>query len=93
MPLRKDVDVKYYRQVEQAMHARDGETLNIQINLKHRGRIVLGKLDDSYDDTAYGSKLGLTSHVHYLGPRYNRNFVHHFSVATSASNPSPLHFT
>lgn len=80
--LRDGPRLRIYDQLDRVAHAREGERLMANILLPLAGgRLTIGELDGRWKDVqGMGSKLGLTSYLHALGPRYNRNFSFRFTA-------------
>lgn len=88
IPLRKKPRLILYDQLKRVAHAREGERLEATIELPLAGgRVAVGRLNGQWKDVRNsGPKLGLTSYLHALGPRYNRNFFFRF-IADPAEAP------
>lgn len=86
-----DIRVDYYDRIDEAFHARIGDTMMVEVKMDlGSGPIQVGKPDGKYWDTD-GAPFGMTSHVHYLGPRYSRAWRRHFS-AKDAPNGFSISF-
>ncbi len=74
--------LRVYRGVDSVSHARDGSPLDVTIDLPlAAGRVVVGSLDGQWADVlSQGGRKGLTRHLHYVGPRFNRNFFFRFTA-------------
>lgn len=57
-------------------HGRMGQPIEIEIELPFAGdRITIGQMDGRWTDVlANGGRNGVSTHLHYVGPRYSRNF-------------------
>ena len=77
-----------YDGVDSVSHGRDGDAVNVTIALPlDVGAVEVGNLDGQWADVSnLGGGLGLTSHLHYVGPRYSRYFFFRF-VADSDAAP------
>ncbi len=72
--------VDYYDRIDGAFHALIGDPMMIEIEMDlSDGPIQVGKDDGKYWDND-GAPFGMTSHVHYLGPRYSRAWQRRFTA-------------
>ena len=74
--------LRVYQRVDGVSHARDGDPLDVRIDLPlDAGKVVVGTLDGQWRDVlSQGARKGLTSHLHYVGPRYSRYFFFRFTA-------------
>ena len=70
-------------------HGRMGQPIEIEIELPFAGdRVTIGQMDGSWTDVlANGGRNGVSTHLHYVGPRYSRNFEFRL-VAAKEDAPS-----
>ncbi|MHA1567579.1 MAG: hypothetical protein ACTSX7_19890 [Alphaproteobacteria bacterium] len=81
VPLRAtDTRIDYYDRIDEAFHALIGDPMLVEVKMALAdGGIQVGQPDGKYWDTD-GAPLGMTSHVHYLGPRYSRAWRRRFTA-------------
>ena len=79
--------LRVYQGVDRVSHARDGDPLDARIDLPlGGGRVAVGTLDGQWADvSSQGARKGLTSHLHYVGPRYSRYFFFRFTADPNAA--------
>ncbi len=96
--LRETANSQLYNQIATTAHSLMGEPMEIQIRLPLDGnRLIIGQLDGQWSDMAdAGAALGATTHLHYVGPRYSREWTFNF-VTDRKDAPSGFqiifHFT
>lgn len=83
MPLIEKPKTYVYEDLTEYAHGRDGEPVEITIELSaDRMPLTLGKLDGGWRDVMNeGAEENLSSHLHYVGPRYSRYFYFRFRAA------------
>lgn len=92
-PLVEEARLAFYDEIGEAYHARLGEPLDVTIALPLDEPLVLGELDGSYEDVdAEAMALGLTSHLFYLGPRFDDDFSFRFVPEGSTDRPWRIAF-
>ncbi len=79
--------LRVYQGVDRVSHARDGDPLDARIDLPlGGGKVAVGTLDGQWADvSSQGARKGLTSHLHYVGPRYSRYFFFRFTADPDAA--------
>ena len=82
-PLKEDVNLKLYENLASFDHAMISKNVTIDININFNGKdkIKLGEINNNERDTlSHGAQHNLSSHLHYIGPRYRRNMKFTFST-------------
>jgi len=86
-----DIRIDYYDNIDTAFQAMIGDPMLVQVKMAlGDGVVQVGRPDGEYWDTD-GTPYGMTSHVHYLGPRYSRAWQRRFT-ADDAPNGFSISF-
>lgn len=78
--LRDDVELDYYQDIVTATHALMGQPMLIEIQIPLDGSpISIGEIDQSIEDVKWGGmRYGMTTAIHFVGPRYSRYWTRRF---------------
>lgn len=78
--LRDDVDLDYYDDIVTATHALMGQPMRIEIRIPlGDSPISIGEIDHSLKDVKWGGmRYGMTTAIHFVGPRYSRFWTRRF---------------
>jgi hypothetical protein len=78
--LRDGVELDYYQDIGTATHGLMGQPLRVEIRIPLEGSpISIGKIDRSLEDVKWGGMpWGMTTAIHFIGPRYSRFWTRRF---------------
>lgn len=76
-PISQNVNYEFYENIANFSHGMRHEIVTVDVKVPYSSEpVAFGRLDGNWGDVQEeASSAGMTTHLYYVGPKYNRNFV------------------